>query len=123
MLCALLERMNMYGQKSEMSTIILWKILFAKLSHLQQLQMGYMIVLWSQNRWQYDILYQMILLFCMEGPYLIFEKLETKKNCFFNFWYLSLYTVTHIANYGTHVGNMTNFDIFPLGRALRKINK
>ena len=31
MLCTLLKRMNMGGQKNEMKFIILWKILFAKI--------------------------------------------------------------------------------------------
>ena len=67
----------MSGQKNEMKFIILWNILLAKLSHLQQLGMGYIIVLPPQNRWHCAILNQLILLFCKDVPHLTFEKLET----------------------------------------------
>ena len=36
-----------------------------------------MIIPGSLNRWQYAILYQLILLFCVNVPYLNFEKVET----------------------------------------------
>ena len=43
----------------------------------------YVIILGSQNRWQYAMLYQLLLLFCMGVPYMTFEKSETW--CFFYF--------------------------------------
>ena len=52
----------------------------------------------------------MILLFCMDVPYLAFEKLETEKKTMIFFYRPISYTVTHTT--AMLPCNMANFDIF-----------